>query len=99
MEPFKNSATDTKITLKPLYENVMVDGIKRCGQIKKSEEGYISFINREQEVVKDLEKGSFSAMAGPVCRLERVEKLVGIQIIRQLGKSKFLDYFLYKGQI
>lgn len=65
----------------------MVDSVKCCGKIKKREKRDVVLISRNEEIVSNLEEGSFGAVASTVSRLKGIEEVVCIEMVKELLKN------------
>ena len=52
--------------LKSLTENVVIYGVERSRQIKKSYDSYIAIVQSMQNVIHHIEQGSFSTVPWPI---------------------------------
>ena len=58
---------DSIEVLKSLTENVVIYGVERNLQIKKSYNSYIAIVQSMQNVIHNIEQGSFSTVPWPIC--------------------------------
>ena len=52
--------------LKALSENVVIYGVERSLQIKKSYDSYIAIVQSMQNVIYQIEQGSFTTVPWPI---------------------------------
>ena len=66
-EPVERCTRNSIEVLKSLTENVVIYGVKRRRQIKKSYDSYIAIVQSMQNVIHRIEQGSFSTVPWPIC--------------------------------
>ena len=71
----------------------MVDSVESCRKVEKSEKRDFVRVGCQKELIDYVEKSSFCAMVGTVGRLERVEEVVGRQVVVQLLQDDFFKEF------
>ena len=61
-EPVERCTRNSIEVLKSLIENVVIYGVERSRQIKKSYDSYIATVQSMQNVIHHIEQGSFSTV-------------------------------------
>ena len=66
-EPVERCTRNSREVLKSLTENVVIYGVERSRQIKKSYDSYIAIVQSMQNVTHHIEQGNFSTVPWPIC--------------------------------
>ena len=65
-EPVERCTRNSIEVLKALSENVVIYGVERSLQIKKSYDSYIAIVQSMQNVIYHIEQGSFTTVPWPI---------------------------------
>ena len=85
--------------LKSLTENVVIYGVERSRQIKKSYDSYIAIVQSMQNVIHHIEQGSFSTVPWPIGWLGSREEVVSVEVCWELWEDDFFSDFWQKRKI
>jgi len=74
-EPVQCSTSDTEGDLEPCQQDVMVDGIKCCGQVEQGEDREVAVIDCIQNVRQYFQHGHIGRVMCPICGLQSLQKV------------------------
>ena len=77
----------------------MGDCVKGCREVQEDQNTDVARICSDEEVVGDLDEGSFHAMACPEARLKGFAELMVGHVLLELGGSCSFQDFAQKGKV
>ena len=92
-EPVERGTRNSIEVLKTLTENVVIYGVERSRQIKKSYDIYIAIVRSMQNVIYHIEQGSFRTVPWPICWLGSRAEVVSVEVCWELWEDDIFSDF------
>ena len=75
LEPVQCSTSDTERDLEQCHQNVVVDGVKCCGEVEQNEDRQVAIIECIQNFCQYFQHSRLSRVTCPICGLQAWQKV------------------------